>query len=130
MKEIKFRAWDEKTNEMYHSRPSHTVWGGGLCGRVVSDTGSIEIPLTQMMQFTGLKDKNGKEIYEGDVIDAWVSRWPDRKPLGVVIWNEHCAAFQLQYEGAFGNNPSDFIHQWHFFEIKGNIYENPELLKP
>ena len=81
------------------------------------------------MQCTGLRDKNGKEIYEGDIVDAWVSRWPDSKTRGVVVWNTHCGAFQIQYEGAFGNNPTDFIHNWHFFEVIGNIYEHPHLIE-
>jgi uncharacterized phage protein (TIGR01671 family) len=80
-------------------------------------------------QFTGLIDKNLKEIYAGDIVDAWVSRWPDKKTRGVVIWNKYCAAFQIQYEGALGGSPTDFIHKWHFFEVIGNTYENSELVK-
>lgn len=92
------------------------------------DAPIIRVITKTVGQFTGLHDKHGKEIYEGDICDAWVSRWPDKRTRGIVVWNNDCGAFQLQYEGAFGNQPTDFIHRWHYFEIIGNIYQHPHLL--
>lgn len=76
------------------------------------------------MQFTGLHDKNGKEIYEGDIIKPDNSRYACK-----VTWSDKYASFVLTREGwafrhYFGEacDPEDC-------EVIGNIYENPELLK-
>lgn len=75
-----------------------------------------------LMQFTGLKDKNGKEIYEGDVVEF-------------ILPNEHEGETEyieeITYEGSSfvldGNVPVDAFEKE--LEVIGNIYENPELLK-
>lgn len=74
-----------------------------------------------LMQFTGLKDKNGKEIWEGDIIEV---DWNDiRYSIHnfVIEWNEKYCSFV--FEGGCPFN--DKIH----FKVIGNIYENPELLE-
>lgn len=137
MKEIKFRAWDIQNERMVFDpdrfEPSYLEEEKSVSPWVFYETWQDREDgirrSCHVMMFTGLKDKNGKEIYECDIITAWVSRFPDSKTPGVVCWNNHVAAFQLQYEGAFNNFPTDFLHKWHHFEILGNIYEHPELLK-
>ena len=73
-----------------------------------------EIPVLYSRQFTGLTDKNGKEAFEGDITDE-----------GVIIWhNEYLGFFVKDEQGK--HTP---LYAIPFFEVIGNIYENPELLK-
>ena len=119
MREIKFRAWSKKKKKMiYNWQDTTNVESFGFNGN-----GYFEI-----MQYTGLKDKNGKEIYEGDILGVsggsgvfWEVNWDNTKtdlPVGFVF-------------GSFGmrSNIPQYLHpSIDRLEIIGNIYENPELL--
>jgi hypothetical protein len=71
-----------------------------------------------VMQYTGLRDKNHKEIYEGDIIKSKLDN------IGKVIWKDSMAAFYIIFKQ--GN---DLLEGWNRDgEVIGNIYENPELL--
>ena len=71
----------------------------------------------QFEQFTGLRDKNGKEIYEGDIDEA----------RGVCVWDEDTVSF------GWIDHEDGYFHDWGYifgdFDIIGNIHENPELLE-
>jgi uncharacterized phage protein (TIGR01671 family) len=131
MREIKFRAWykgephpicsDEleewEKPKMFYG-VEHLYDGGvdGLGG--VSSFGSlIDDPDYILMQYTGLKDKNGVEIYEGDVVSV------DRH-RGAIAWDDSRAAFTL---GTVQFAPTYPIAS-KYLEVIGNIHENPELL--
>jgi uncharacterized phage protein (TIGR01671 family) len=77
-----------------------------------------------LMQYTGLRDKNGREIYEGDILRV---DWNDARYLvhniGPVIWDDDNACWQL----GEGGSPKSDSRQC--MEVIGNIYENPELLQ-
>lgn len=84
-----------------------------------------------LMQYTGLKDKNGKEIYEGDVIKCnphWSNG--DIYEVGVITWEKQRAGFmvnvgRLTVQGFKSLKMGGASHK----EVIGNIYENPELIK-
>jgi len=74
----------------------------------------------ELMQYTGLKDKNGKEIYEGDILKTVNGDW------GVIVWN--APFFELTISET---QSSLYTREWlSKGEVIGNIHENPELLKP
>lgn len=84
--------------------------------------GYVKITETELMQSTGLKDKNGVEIFEGDIVENTTQR----VYLGhrfEVSWNGGYACFQLLNGGKSSNVPlmQDFMS----YEVVGNIYENP-----
>ena len=77
-------------------------------------------------QFTGLKDKNGKEIYEGDIVKY--------KFCGIyitakIVFNQNVCSFQLSYKNINNHWITNTIYTSDDIEVIGNIYENPELLK-
>lgn len=111
MREIKFRAWikkDERMESCISINPFHI----GDCDRFLWKHEEVEL-----MQFTGLKDKNGNEIYEGDIIRSYNDFGDSFEDLSIVIWNQEGASFD-------GVVVYDIKNE----EIIGNIHENPELL--
>jgi len=73
------------------------------------------------MQYTGLQDKNGKEIYEGDILGG-------RLEHGVVVWIQEEARWGIDLNGNLQEIQFRQVNQDHL-EVIGNIYENPDLLK-
>ena len=84
-----------------------------------------------LMQYTGLKDKKGKEIYEGDLVASDMDIGNDTNAKFEIIWSSQnaCFSFRSKYdesETIFKNYI--FKGNWKTFEVIGNIYENKELL--
>ena len=143
MREIKFRAWNKNTNSIVYGTPifykdgSFTLYeikesksvGYGVinCGRCKN-----------ICQYTGLHDKNGNEIYEGDIIQSTKSKYKrfDNDGIYEVYFNEFLCHYALiasrnEWETKHGqyDNYSLTGCKAKEFEVIGNIYENPELLK-
>ncbi|TLF43596.1 YopX family protein [Lacticaseibacillus zeae] len=125
-REIKFRAYSSHNHKMYPV--SNIEWD--IDGRiwVTADDGKNGIELideeAHLMQFTGLKDKNGREIYEGDVLDIGL-RNQDGKPVVAPVSYETYAAGYVLDNG--GNGIWQRLTK--DCEVIGNIFENPELLE-
>lgn len=113
-REIKFRAWHQEQKRMFQ------VYGIGPDFITEQTLNGIDygtnafcdddLEFINVMQFTGLRDKNGKEIYEGDIV-----RFPDR--VGAVEW--------ISAEWGYRN-----VMWPEGCEVIGNIHQTPELLKP
>ena len=134
MREIKFRAWNKLSKRI--AIVKHVIFDGSESGieqafvhydnTPLNDDKWIPKDCLELMQYTGLKDKNGKEIYEGDIVKIWSAR------LGTSNYKieYHAPSFTLTVITNTRSFPMDI--DWQFVqEIKviGNIFENPELLK-
>lgn len=133
MRKIKFRAWDSDRKKMVFEFANEidsieysliTNEDNELfCGNYM-DNGDWQEP--KLMQFTGLTDKNGKEIYEGDIVKIGLKRTKQVKynVQGARFWmiKEH---FTEEFMADFGDENITLCSN---LEVIGNIYENPELL--
>ena len=125
MREIKFRAWDEKKTIMHKN---FQFIRSGVDGNdwiiFDSDTekqkwdGNFNPYFAQqfkIMQYTGLKDKNGVDVFEGDILEDY-----DNQYIGVVSFEK--GAFIVTWEGECCN-----AFEWSGEAVVGNIYEHPHL---
>ena len=148
MREIKFRAWELKTP--WNERKGQQMYYGveesyDTLGSMTNSKGEeIEYPWSNfgevidyakegqlaLMQYTGLKDKNAKEIYEGDLFKCIYDFDGCDKHIFEIIFLEGFAMFHLKSHGEDCHQPYVEKHVWDFTRKKiiGNIYENPELL--
>lgn len=125
MREIKFRAWDTQRKEM--KKPSPNMLIESYSGIPFWQFGydPVEPMNWIVMQFTGLKDKNGKEIYEGDITRGTFRTEfgsIEAETIAAVEWKDEKACFVCVING-------DWFFLGKHLEVIGNVWENPELLK-
>ena len=114
MREFKFRAWDKSLKRMSYDPLNVISFDGRFYYGIADITGYPQ----EVMQYTGLKDKNGKEIYEGDVCKY------REDTEGQIIFEDGCFWFDC----TDWSEPICIFSDWEF-EVIGNIHENPELLE-
>lgn len=118
MEEIKYRAWHFGAKEMFY--PKGTVNRYGYCGLTTREL-FAKFNEKELMQFTGILDKNGNEIYEGDIVYR-----TDTSTTGDVRFRK--GKFYVSWKGEAGYVMFDSdIETCEGDEIKGNIFENSDL---
>ena len=140
MRDIKFRIWHKPTNQFVRCHP---VWNDkqykdlGLLsltsdGQLIFETmydgfqrlsDSNEVDDFIVQQYTGLTDRNGQEIYEGDIVEIYlIGPVETSKPkIGKVFWNEEYLCFSIDVEISTGDVVWGFEHTE--LKVVGNIFE-------
>lgn len=117
MRDIKFRAWDKSNNKIVYEGfdidPTGNIWINQFSVR----------EQFELMQYTGLKDKNGKEIWEGDILTGGHLEYKNHQ----IEYSYHC--FWPKGWGTGDVEMQCCPPAFELCEVIGNIYENPELLK-
>lgn len=125
---IKFRIWNNKTKQWIHGPHERADMDGVnlfgetiLLGELLNGVSIEDLNEVIALQFTGLLDKNGRQIFEGDIMTG------RNKPI-LVYYDP--PEFRFKYENNDGGFVSHYIVGWGDFEgeIIGNIFDNPELL--
>ena len=107
-REIKFRAWHKNANYMCQNARTNLLYKDYL----------------EFMQYTGLKDKNGIEIYESDIIEEV---YPERTIIGKIIYNKDSFEIEWISKNHFNNN---ILHvRTDSIQVVGNVYQNAGLLE-
>ena len=146
MREIKFRAWYHNGDKYFMDNfvsitghPTHNVQDYRLkyeLSKAFDDNidSGLSTLCIDVMQYTGLKDKNGVEIYEGDICCDYFDN-----AIGVIKFINGCFVYEALYDDMFDNIAEDskrfrvplmkrVVRENQYVEVIGNIYENKELL--
>ena len=130
---LKFRIWDKQLEKFMDEKNCFLLFVGNTDKYLafntkfglypIPDTGQKDLGWDKyvIQQFTGLKDKNNKEIYDGDIVKFTLTT----EQIGDVRWN---GRYYVIYVKLLGPTP-EFYPAPEVSEIVGNIFENPELLK-
>lgn len=117
MKEVKFRAWDKENRMMIPVATVNIIWH-----RIVT----IDKEKYILLQYIGLKDKNSKEIYEGDILKLHLTKLPNPNPMEEFSGDEIYVLYRIVLGDDQLNKVANITPD--YVEVIGNIYENPELL--
>jgi len=123
---IKFRAWDKENREMVevlecNFKELMVCLPGFESGKKFSGWHSLDN--IELMQYTGLKDKNGQEIYEGDVIKGNLIKYSPLPIMGEVVWDNELSGFASK-----NNAGNTLLFEIDQIRIIGDKFQNPELL--
>ena len=137
MREIKFRAWNKEAKRMIDLKANTSLALNAEMNTQMAIQGfdGLFIPFHKdviLMQYTGLKDKNGKEIYEGDIVNLLIDiLFEEVEKIGVIeMDSDYMAGWVIDFPmtGLTIAYCDPKISDSSEFEIIGNIYENPKLV--
>jgi YopX protein len=134
MKEVKYQAWHKLSSEMRQvisieldpEMGGVEVWGNDcvdfLTGEHEPDRDFLPWDQIELREYTGLKDKNGKEGYADDLVEMF------ERSLWHITWDEYYARYQLNLVKGDEIRKVFDMGQLRYAKIVGNVYEHPELL--
>ena len=125
MREIKFRAWNKDENSMVDLKAITPLALSSSMNNQMALQGKdgLFLPFfdnVELMQYTGLKDKNGKEVFEGDIVS---------KAGAFIVWSEDLSCWCFAFKNDSIQTPLFHIRKaTSEMDVIGNIYENANLL--
>lgn len=126
MRQIKYKAWDKEIKEIVDIDKIDFNLGYAF---YVDDKEEVQrVPLEDLMQFTGLTDKNGKEIYEMYIVET--DNYNGKHKFKISYENDFCGCLGVFHAECVDDEQISSVHSevCTDCEVIGNIYENPELL--
>ncbi len=127
MREILFRGKDRFDGEWYVGSLTHDRKYGNCFIEVCVHQGITKEVIPETVgQYTGLKDKNGTRVFEGDILSGYLDElFPEEESRYEVIWHDY--GWHIRSNGLLDTPDNDWLKE--NFEVIGNIHDNPELLE-